>query len=325
MPKTILVTGSAGFIGSHVAEALLLRGDRVVGIDNMNDYYAPQQKRVNLEETKVTGGDAFTFHEGDVRDRELLEELFSRYSFDCVVHMAAMAGVRASIDAPALYYDVNVGGLIALFESALTGTGMSSSTPNFVTASSSSVYGPTTRLPFREDDPCNSPLAPYSASKRAAELLGYTYNHLHGVRFTTLRFFTVYGPRNRPDMMAFKLLDSVFSGRTVPLYETAVLRRDWTFVDDIAQGVVRAVDKPFEYEILNLGRGEPVDLHDFVRLIEDATGRKASLTSEPMPKADMTETYADISKARDLLGYEPTTSVEHGIERLVDWYRNGRR
>jgi UDP-glucuronate 4-epimerase len=318
LAKNVLVTGAAGFIGSHVVEALLRRGDKVVGIDNVNDYYSPKQKRDNLETIEQNEGD-FVFVEGDLRDKELVAKIFSEESFNCVAHLAAMAGVRASIEQPQLYYDVNVGGLINLLDAALASS-QASERPHFVAASTSSVYGATAAIPFREDDPCNTPLAPYSASKRAAELLGYTYNHLHGTKYTSLRFFTVYGPRNRPDMMAFKLLDSVFSGRPVPLYEGKDIRRDWTFVEDVVDGVVRAVDRPFDYELINIGRGEPVDLHAFVKTIETASGRSATLKSEPMPKADMSVTYADISKARTLLGYEPATSVNEGVERLLAWF-----
>jgi UDP-glucuronate 4-epimerase len=323
--KTILVTGVAGFIGSHVAQALLVRGDTVIGLDNLNEYYDPARKRANLEEVlRVTGHTSrFTFVEGDIRDRGLISRLFTEHHFDVIVHLAAMAGVRASIEDPALYYDVNLNGTLVLLDAAV-GRSVASArlTPvsNFIFASTSSVYGATRRIPFVETDPCDQPLAPYPASKRAAELLGYTYHHLYGLNFTALRFFTVYGPRNRPDMMAYKLAESIYLGREVPLYNSGEMRRDWTYIDDIVRGVLAVVDRPLGYEVINLGRGEPVLLADFVLLIEELTGRKAHLVPAPMPEADIPYTYADISKARRLLDYNPVISVREGVTRFLEWY-----
>jgi UDP-glucuronate 4-epimerase len=323
--KTILVTGAAGFIGSHVVEALVRRGDVVVGIDNLNDYYDPARKRANLVEVDREVGSLrrFEFVEADLRDETAVRSIFQKHSFDGIIHLAAMAGVRASIDKPALYYDVNVAATLRLLEAALGRlTGENPSTlPTFVFASTSSAYGATTRIPFVEDDPCNGPLAPYAASKRAAELLGFCYHHNFKIPFTALRFFTVYGPRNRPDMMAFKVIDNIFTGQGVPLFNGGRMSRDWTFVGDIAQGLVRAVDRPVGYEVINLGRGEPVGLLEFIENIERLAGRKARLTPAPAPDTDMISTHADISKARRLLGYEPTTSVPEGVERLWLWYQ----
>jgi len=333
LSKTILVTGAAGFIGSHVAQALLARGDSVVGLDNMNDYYDPARKRANLKEVKRSTPDVsrFTFVEGDIRDRSLISRLFTEYRFDAIVHLAAMAGVRVSIQDPALYYEVNLNGTLVLLDAAVGRFHSSairnskSEIPNFVFASTSSVYGATRQIPFVETDPCNSPLAPYPASKRAAELLGYTYHHLYGLNFTALRFFTVYGPRGRPDMMAYKVADNIFFGSEVPLYNNGQMHRDWTYIDDIVKGVLAAVDRPLGYEVINLGRGEPVLLADFVRLIEELTGRKAHLVPAPMPDADIPYTYADISKARRLLGYNPTISVQEGVARFLAWYEQAVR
>jgi UDP-glucuronate 4-epimerase len=226
-----------------------------------------------------------------------------------------MAGVRASIEDPKLYFDVNVDGTLNLLEA-----GRRHERPLFVFASTSSAYGQTERIPFVETDHADRPLAPYPASKRAAELLGYAYFHLHGQHFTALRFFTVYGPRGRPDMMAFKVLDNIFRGIEVPLYNRGQMHRDWTYIDDIVQGVVAAADRPLGYEIINLGRGEPTLLADFVRLIERQAGRSASLVDAPMPPADIEYTYADITKARVMLGYDPQTSVEDGVRELFRWY-----
>lgn len=316
MSKIILVTGSAGFIGSHVAEALLKREDVVVGLDNLNDYYDPTRKRDNLAEVERSTSKSINFVKGDVRDQGLLAHLFNEYDFDAIVHLAAMAGVRVSIENPHLYYDVNLTGSLNLLNIA-----KEHDVGNFIFASTSSVYGNTEQIPFMETDVCDRPLAPYPASKRAVEMLGFTHHHLYGQNFTAFRFFTVYGPRGRPDMMAYKVLDNIFFGKEVPLYNNGEMHRDWTYVDDIVSGIVAAVDRPLGYEVVNLGRGEPVLLADFVRLIEDLSGREADLTPAPMPEADIPYTYADISKARRLLDYNPQVSVEEGVTHFWNWYR----
>jgi len=315
--KTILVTGAAGFIGSHTAQALLARGDTVVGLDNLNDYYDPARKQANLRELSHSpGAEHFSFVAGDIRDRDLVGRLFEQHDFAAVVHLAAMAGVRASIENPYLYYDVNVNGTLTLLEAA-----REAQTPNFVLASTSSAYGNTTVVPFVETDAADRPLAPYSASKRAAEMLGFTAHHLYGQHVTALRFFTVYGPRGRPDMMAYKVLDNMFYGREVPLYNNGQMYRDWTYIDDIVAGIIAAADRPLGYEIINLGRGEPVLLADFVQHLAQLAGRQVNLAAAPMPAADVAYTYADISKARALLDYDPRVSVEEGIARLWRWYQ----
>lgn len=317
MGKKILVTGAAGFIGSHTSDAFVRRGDYVVGLDNLNDYYDPARKEANLAEVRANDQDGrFEFVRGDIRDKELIDDLFRKHEFASVVHLAAMAGVRASIEDPHLYYDVNLIGTLCLLEASRT-----HGKPNFVFASTSSAYGKTEQLPFVETDPADRPLAPYPASKRAAELLGHSHHHLHGLNFTALRFFTVYGPRGRPDMMAYKVLDNIFSGKEVPLYNGGQMHRDWTYVDDIVAGVVAAADTPLGYEVVNLGRGEPVLLADFVEFIEKLAGKKATLTSKPMMAADVAYTYADIGKARELLGYSPRLTFREGIERFWSWYR----
>jgi UDP-glucuronate 4-epimerase len=319
MSKTILVTGAAGFIGSHVAQALLARGDTVVGLDNMNTFYDPARKRANVEEVRRRAVDEsrFVFVEGDIRDPELLDRLFTGHPFDAVAHLAAMAGVRVSVENPFLYYDVNLNGTLALLDASRHyGVG------NFVCASTSSAYGQTKQIPFVETDPCDRPLAPYAASKRAAEMLGFSYHHLYGLNVTVLRFFTVYGPRGRPDMMAYKVVENIFSGVEVPIFNNGQMHRDWTYIDDIVAGVVAAVDRPLGYEIINLGRGEPVLLADFVRLIEQFAGRQADLIPAPMPETDIPYTYADITRARTLLGYDPQISVDEGVRRFWEWYRH---
>ncbi|MEM7448168.1 MAG: NAD-dependent epimerase/dehydratase family protein [Myxococcota bacterium] len=314
MRRRILVTGAAGFIGSHVSEALLRRGDRVVAVDAFDDYYDPLRKRSNLHEIAQAGG-ALEFVEGDIRDDRVLGELF-RHGLDAVVHLAGLGGVRASVERPLEYQDVNVGGTVALLEAVRR-----HDKPNFVFASTSSVYGASTEIPFLESDRCDRPLAPYPASKRSAELLGHAYHHLHQLNFTALRFFTVYGPRGRPDMMPYKLLRSVMHREEIPLYGEGTMRRDWTYVGDIAQGILRALDRPLGYEVINLGRGAPELLSDFIVTVESATGREAVLRPEPAHPADVPVTYANIDKARQLLDYEPQVDIQQGVRELVAWYK----
>ncbi|MEY4546510.1 MAG: hypothetical protein RL685_2705 [Pseudomonadota bacterium] len=321
---SVLVTGAAGFIGSHTAVRLLQRGDQVVGIDNLNDYYSPERKRSNLREVarEARSAGQFTFVEGDIRDRTLLERLFQTHDVRAVIHLAAMAGVRISVEDPWLYYDVNLTGTLNLLDAVrLAGVRAQKQSATFVLASTSSVYGATEALPFVETDPADRPLAPYASSKRAAELLGHSYHHLHGVDFTALRFFTVYGPRGRPDMMAYKVLDSAYGGGSVPYYNGGQMHRDWTFVDDIVSGIVAAADRRLGYQVINLGRGEPVLLADFVASLEQLAGKRPHLVEQPMSDADVKYTYADISKARSLLGYEPKVGVAEGTQRFFEWYQ----
>jgi UDP-glucuronate 4-epimerase len=321
MKQTILVTGAAGFIGSHTADALLLQGHRVVGLDNFNDYYDPQRKRRNVQEVKAQAkraerADYFEMVEGDIRDVALVRNLFDRHRFDAVVHLAAMAGVRASMDNPELYLDVNLNGTLVLLNAT-----RDFSVGNFVLASTSSVYGNTQQVPFVETDSADRPLAPYPASKRAAELLCYSYHHLYKLSINVLRFFTVYGPRGRPDMMAYKVLNNIFFGDEVPLYNGGNMHRDWTYVQDIVSGVTAAAQKQLGFEVINLGRGEPVLLADFVHSIEELAGKKSKLKEEPMMSADIAYTYADISKAQKLLEYHPRTSVQQGVREFWAWYQ----
>ena len=309
-------------------QALLERGNTVVALDNLNSYYDAARKRANMAEVSSGAPDParLTLIEGDIRNRELVERLFADYAFDVVVHLAAMAGVRASIEDPSLYFDVNLVGSLVLLDAAVGRVAeRRERMPIFILASTSSVYGNTNQIPFVETDPCGRPLAPYAASKRAAELLGFSYHHLYGLDVTVLRFFTVYGPRGRPDMMAYKVADSIFLGRNVPLFNGGQMFRDWTFVGDIATGVVAATERPLGYEILNLGRGEPVLLADFVHSIEELTGRKANLTPAPPPDTDMLSTHADTTKAAQLLGYHPMVSVGEGVQRFMDWYERAVR
>jgi UDP-glucuronate 4-epimerase len=311
--KTILLTGAAGFIGSHTAERLIARGDTVIGLDNFDGYYSPAQKRENIRE--LLQSRSFSLIEGDIRDVALVRRLFSEHRFDAVVHLAAMAGVRASVEDPATYFDVNLTGTLTLLEAARR-----EGRPNFIFASTSSAYGRTERIPFVETDRADLPLAPYPASKRCAELLGHCYHHMHGMDFTAVRFFTVYGPRNRPDMLPYLVMDSMRKGLEFPLYEGGDMHRDWTYVGDVADGLVSAVDRRLGYEVINLGRGEPVRLLDFIARLSALSGAPAKTRAEPMPAADVAYTFANIDKARRLLGYNPVVSVDEGVRSFFHWY-----
>jgi UDP-glucuronate 4-epimerase len=312
--KLFIVTGVAGLIGSHVAEALVARGDTVVGLDNFNDYYDTRQKRHNVAD--LLDGPRFTLVEADLRDAAAMNALVADHRPAAIAHLGAMANVRYSIGRAPLYHDVNITGSLNLLEAALA-----HGKPNFVFASTSSVYGKTPRLPFVEDDACDRPLAPYPASKRAVELLGHSYHNLHDQPFTALRFFSVYGPRARPDMMPFMVTDRVARGETIKLFNAGQMKRDWTYVDDIAAGVVAALDTPLGYDIVNLGRGEPVLMADFIHTIEELVGKQAVLDTPPAPASEPEITFANVDKAKRLLGYEPTTDVRTGLERLWAWYQ----
>jgi UDP-glucuronate 4-epimerase len=309
----VLVTGAAGFIGSHLAEKLARRGDDVVGLDNFNDYYNPAKKRAN--EARLNAYPNFKMIEADIRDRQRMFDIFEEEQFEVVAHLAAMAGVRNAVKFPEVYVEVDLNGTQHLMDA-----GRANKLGNFVMASTSSVYGNTTIIPFVETDPCDRPLQPYAAAKRASEILGHSYYHLFGFNFTALRFFTVYGPNGRPDMMAYLVADSATKGMQIPLYEGGMMWRDWTFVDDIADGVVAALERPLGYEIINIGRGEPTLLKDFVEMIESLAGKKANVVHKPKLTADFVRNQADISKARRLLDYNPQVSVPEGVKAFWEWY-----
>ncbi len=310
----VLVTGAVGFIGSHLAENLLRRGNEVVGLDNFNDYYDPAKKRAN--ERRLKHYPKYVMVEADIRERQFIDRLFQQERFDAVAHLAALAGVRNAVKNPHEYVLVDYIGTQNLMDAA-----RASEVKVFVFASTSSVYGATKQIPFIETDSCDRPLQPYAAAKRAAEILGYSYHYLYGLNFTVLRFFTVYGPNGRPDMMAYLVADSVAKNVQIPLFEGGQMYRDWTFVRDTVDGIVAALDRPLGYEIINLGRGKPTLLLDFVGMIEQLAGAKANLVDKPKPAADVVSTYADISKARELLNYNPSVSVEDGVAEFWDWYK----
>ncbi len=310
MTQHVLITGAAGFIGSHVGEALLARGDRVTVLDNFNDYYDPAIKRANL--SALPGATIVT---GDIRDRALVTRLFAEGRFDAVIHLAAMAGVRPSILDPLHYEDVNVRGTLHLLEELKLHP-----TTRFVFASSSSVYGDRANTPFREEDDIHHPVSPYASTKRAGELHCWTYHHLYGIPTTCLRFFTVYGPRQRPEMAIHKFVKATLEGRPIPFFGDGTTRRDYTYVDDIVDGVVRALDRCEGYEIYNLGESATTSLQELVGIIGEACGKTPILDRQPMQPGDVLVTYADVTKARKRLGYDPHTSVRDGIERFVKWY-----
>lgn len=311
----ILVTGGAGFIGSNLCETLLKQGREVLVLDNFNDYYDPAIKRRNIE-TALTYS-AYSIREGDIRDQELVGEVMSTFRPQAVIHLAAMAGVRPSIERPHLYNDVNIAGTTVLLEAV-----REHSVQNFVFGSSSSVYGSHDSVPFSEEDVLSRPISPYAATKLAGEQLCFTYHHLYGIPVTCLRFFTVYGPRQRPEMAIHLFTRKIMSGEFIILYGDGSSRRDYTYIDDIIDGVIRSLDRPQGFEIFNLGESRTVALLEMVTTLEDAIGRKADIRYEPDQPGDVPVTYADVTKAGRVLGYEPTVPIEEGIRLFVKWIKN---
>ncbi len=310
----VLITGGAGFIGSHVTAWLLKRGDEVICLDNFNDYYDPQRKRRNIEPFLERPG--YSLHEGDIRSLEDLQAVFGASPIDKVLHIAAMAGVRYSIQHPELYAAVNVTGTTNVLEIARR-----HNVRNFVFASSSSVYGARSEAPFRESEMADCPISPYAATKRAAELLTFTYHHLYGLNCTSLRFFTVYGPKGRPDMAPYLFTRWIFEGKELTMFGDGSSRRDYTYIDDIVAGVVAALDADLPFEIINLGNSRTVSLNEFISVVEDAVGKRANVVSVNTQPGDVPLTSADIRKAQDLLGYSPQTDIREGMNRFVTWYR----
>ncbi|MGE3165430.1 MAG: NAD-dependent epimerase/dehydratase family protein [Planctomycetota bacterium] len=319
MGMRVLVTGGAGFIGSHVSQALLERGDDVVCLDSLDDYYAPSLKRRNLvlvREVAERKRRQYTFVEGDIRDTELLAALGRREGFGAIVHLAARAGVRPSIEQAPLYADVNVTGTVRLLELA-----RAFGVRNFVFASSSSVYGERTNVPFRESDPVDHPVSPYAATKKAGELLCSTYQQLFDLDTTCLRFFTVYGPRQRPEMAIAHFTRLLASGKTVPLFAGGSGRRDFTFIDDIVDGVLRALDRNEGYSIYNLGNHRMVTTKELVETIAHALGVEPSVELLANQPGDVSTTCASLEHSQKGLGYEPRIELSEGIAKYVEWYR----
>ena len=311
----ICLTGGAGFIGSHLLDALLERGDTVVVIDNFNDYYSPAIKRSNLKQAANHQG--FRLVEGDLLDDNVLNAAFDNETFDAIVHLAARAGVRPSLQDPILYEQVNGLGTLRMLEAARL-----NNVPHMVFASSSSVYGDTTEPPFKESVKIDRPISPYAATKAAGELYGHTYHHLYGIIVNALRFFTAYGPRGRPDMAIAKFTKMILEGTPIPFYGDGSTRRDYTYIDDIIQGVMAAIDKPQGFEVFNLGESATTTLTELVECLEDNLGIKAILDKQPAQPGDVTLTCADITKAQTQLGYAPSTQLAEGIKAYVAWYRD---
>ena len=313
MGLNIIVTGAAGFIGSHLCEALLAAGHRVTGLDNFDEFYDPAIKRRNI--ATAISHPKFTIIEGDVRDREVVAKAFAAQP-QVIIHLAARAGVRPSIEQPALYQDVNIGGTMVLLEAARH-------VPDcrFIFGSSSSVYGNNPKVPFAESDPVEHPISPYAATKRAGELLCYTFHHLYNLHVTCLRFFTVYGPRQRPDLAIHKFARLMDMGRPIPVFGDGSMARDYTYIDDIVQGVLCAIERCDGYAIYNLGESQPILLRDLITAIERAMGTEAIIDRLPPQPGDVQRTFADISRARQKIGYDPQVNMATGLKRFVDWFR----
>ena len=332
----ILVTGAAGFIGSTLALKLLERGDSVCGIDNMNDYYDVRLKEARLQ--RIKDHRHFEFQKLDIIDREAMAELFQKQKFDAVMHLAAQAGVRYSITNPQSYIDSNLVG----FGNILEGS-RHSGVKHLVFASSSSVYGANTKLPFSEHDNVDHPVSLYAATKKANELMAHSYSHLYDLPCTGLRFFTVYGPWGRPDMALFKFTKGILEGDPIPVFNHGKMIRDFTYIDDIVEGVVRVIDRPASpnpdwsgktpdsatsyapYRIYNIGNNQPVELMRYIEVLEQSLGKKAKLEMLPMQDGDVPATYANTENLENDVGFRPRTSVEHGIAKFVEWYKSYHR
>jgi UDP-glucuronate 4-epimerase len=315
--KRVLVTGAAGFIGSWLTERLLERGDRVVGFDNFDPFYDRAIKERNLAAARTASG--FELVEGDLRDPAAVAALFRGHGFDAVVHLAARAGVRPSLEDPAGYCETNVTGTVHLLEAM-----RAAECRRLVFASSSSVYGNNRKVPFSEDDRVDFPISPYAATKKAGEELCHVYHAVHGFSILALRFFTAYGPRQRPEMAIHAFTRRLFAGDPIPVFGDGSMERDFTYVDDVVAGVVGAVDHAIAehtFTILNLGESEPIRLGDLVGALEAATGHQARIDRRPVPPGDVERTFADVSRARAMLGYAPSVDLEEGLRHFVAWYR----
>lgn len=330
---TVLVTGMAGFIGFHLARRLVRQGARVVGLDNLNDYYDPALKierlgqlgisaRLDASEPTVSADGAVTFYRADLADARAVSEIFAAHKFDVVVHLAAQAGVRYSIDHPEAYVQSNLVGTFNILEAC-----RHKPPSHLLYASSSSVYGMSSRIPFRTDDPADEPVSFYAATKRSNELMAYCYSQLYGIPSTGLRFFTVYGPWGRPDMAYYSFARDIMAGRAITVYNNGQMSRDFTYVDDVVEGIVRLLDKPpveskgARHRLLNIGNNAPVNLLDFIKVLETELGTPALMEFAPMQPGDVVSTWADSSELWELTGFTPSTSVQQGVAEFAQWYR----
>lgn len=314
--KNILVTGGAGFIGSHLVDRLLSDNKTTVTVvDDFNDFYEPDIKRANVSHHLTN--DHYKLVEADIRNRQALESIFADRHFDCIVHLAARAGVRPSLSQPQLYAETNINGTVNLLELA-----RANGVDQFVFGSSSSVYGINAKLPFSEDDPIRQPISPYAATKAAGELLCHTYSHLYRLRCVCLRFFTVYGARQRPDLAIHKFARLMTNGKPIPVFGDGTTRRDYTYIDDIIAGVIAAITyDESDFEVFNLGESQTVELRELISLLEKTLDCHAIIDRQPSQPGDVPQTFADITKARQLLGYDPQTKIDDGIKRFVEWFR----
>jgi UDP-glucuronate 4-epimerase len=314
--KNLLITGGAGFIGSHLVDRLLASDvERITVVDDFNDFYNPSIKHDNIREHLKDP--RYSIHEIDIRDGAALNQVFSDSNFDCVVHLAARAGVRPSLSEPQLYTETNINGTVNLLELA-----RQHNIKPFVFGSSSSVYGINAKVPFSEDDPIRQPISPYAATKGAGELLCHTYSHLYGLRCVCLRFFTVYGPRQRPDLAIHKFAKLISQHKPIPVFGDGTTRRDYTYIDDIIDGVTAAIDyDKSNYEVINLGESRTVELRELITLLEKELDTHAIIERQPPQPGDVPQTFADVSKARELLNYQPKTQIEDGLHRFVEWFR----
>lgn len=314
--KNILITGGAGFIGSHLVDLLMAEGGwRVTVVDDFNDFYDPAIKRENVR-TRLASPD-FKLVEADIRNYEQLSRAFGEAGLDCIVHLAARAGVRPSLNEPRLYVETNINGTLNLLELART-----HGVKQFVFGSSSSVYGMNSKVPFSEDDPIFNPISPYAATKAAGELICHSYAHLYDMRIVCLRFFTVYGARQRPDLAIHKFAKLISAGKPIPVFGDGTTRRDYTYIDDIIAGVRAAIDyDQSNFEVINLGESRTVELRELIALLEKSLDQHAAIDRQPVQPGDVPQTFADITKARRLLGYHPQTQIEEGIGKFIDWFR----
>lgn len=316
--SNVLVTGAAGFIGSHLCEKLIDEGIRVTGLDNFDPFYSRTMKEANL--ATLQSGPNFQFVEADIRDPESINSVVREGRFDMIVHLAAKAGVRPSIEDPPGYQDVNINGTVVMLEAA-----KQADIKKFIFASSSSVYGNNEKVPFSEKDNVDYPISPYAATKKAGELLCHTYSHLYDIDMTCLRFFTVYGPRQRPDLAIHKFTRLIEAGEPIPVFGDGSARRDFTYIDDIIDGVIAAMQKCQGYEIYNLGESRPVRLDELIDKIENVLGKKAIINRLPMQPGDVIQTYADVTKAKKHLGYDPKTELDAGLTEFVKWFRQSQK
>ena len=308
-----LITGVAGFIGFHIAKSLLERGHRVIGIDNLNAYYDVSLKKARLEQ--ISPHQNFIFYHEDINDLDALKKILSRHHIDRICNMAAQAGVRYSIDHPFAYEESNLKGFLNLLEAA-----RQFPVNNFVFASSSSVYGNNKKMPFSVKDKVDTPISLYGATKKANELMAHTYSHLFNIPLTGLRYFTVYGPWGRPDMALSIFTNSILNGKPIDIYNYGKMKRDFTYIDDIVDGTISALDSPFKYEIFNLGNSNTIELMELIKILEEELGIEAKKNFLPLQPGDVPETYADIKKARKMLGFSPKTSIKTGINKFLAWY-----